>query len=71
MNIYEDEAEAADKSVLAFVKRHKQLVIMAITFLVAYGFTSLTSAQMDKIDAGYKAERAAEHQRANPWSVDK
>ena len=71
MNIYEDEGAAADRSVLGFVKRNKQLVIMAATFFVAYGFMSLTFAQMDKIDARDKAERAAEHQRANPWSVDK
>ena len=71
MNIYEDEEEAADTSVLAFVKRNKQLVIMAVAFVVAYVFMSSTSKQMDEMVARDQAERAVEHQRANPWSVDK
>ena len=71
MNIYEDETEDRDRSVLTFLKRNNQLVWMAVAFVLAYVFMSHTSAQMDKIDARDKAEHAAEHQRANPWSVDK
>lgn len=71
MNIYEDEAEASDTSVLAFLKRNKQLVIMAVAFVIAYAFMSSTSKQMDELVARDTAERAADHQRANPWSVEK
>ena len=71
MNIYEDEDEAADTSVLEFLKRNKQLVWTAVAFVLAYAFMNHTSAQMDEFAARDKLDRAAAHQRANPWAVDK
>lgn len=70
MNIYEDEEEAADTSVLGFFQRNKPLVWMAVAFVVAYAVMSRTSAQMDEFAVHDKAERAAKHQKANPWSVE-
>lgn len=71
MNIYEDEEEAADKSVLAFLKRNKQLVWMAVAFVVAYTVMGGISRQMDDAGARQSTKAAAKHQKANPWSVEK
>ena len=71
MNMYEDEEEAADTSALGFLKRNKQLVWMAVAFVIAYAFMSHASKQMDEMVARDQVERAADHQRANPWSTDK
>jgi hypothetical protein len=68
MNIYEDEEEAADTSVMGFIRKNKQLVIMAVTFVLFYGFTSMISRQMDEAVVAQDAEKAAP--RANPWSKD-
>ena len=70
MNNYEDEEGTPDTSVLGFLRRNKQLMWMAVAFLVAYTFMSWSSSQMDEFGADEKVERAVEHQRANPWSVD-
>ena len=71
MNIYEDEEQAADTSVLGFLQRNKQLVWMAVAFVIAYAFMSHTSKQMDEMVARDHAERVADHQQANPWSIEK
>lgn len=68
MNIYEDEDEAANTSVLGFLRKNKQLVIMAAAFLIAYGVMSLISRQFDAAVAAKHADEAAQHQ--NPWSKD-
>ena len=71
MNIYEDEEEAADKSVLGFLQRNKQLVWLAVAFVVAYTVMSGISRQMDDAVARQATEAAAQHQQDNPWSVEK
>ena len=70
MNIYEDELQPADTSVLGFLQRNKQLVWTALAFVVAYAVMSHTSTQMDEFAARDKLDQAAELQRANPGSVD-
>ena len=71
MNIYEDEEEAADKSVLGFLQRNKQLVWLAVAFVVAYTVMGGISRQMDEAVARQDTEAAAQHQKDNPWSAEK
>lgn len=71
MNIYEDEEEDRDKSVLAFLTENKQLVWMAVAFVFAYAFMSFTSNQMDEMVAKQDAAKSAAHAKANPWAKDR
>ena len=71
MNIYEDEEEARDKSVLTFLKQNKQLLWMAVAFVFAYAFMSFTSNQMDEMVANQDAAKSAAHDKANPWAKDR
>ena len=68
MNIYEDEDDDRDTSVLGFLKQNKQLVWMAVAFMFAYAFMSQTSKQMDEMVAAQDADNAAMHHSANPWA---
>ena len=70
MNIYEDEEDDRDKSVLGFLKENKQLVWMAVAFVVAYVVMGGISKQMDEMGETQKAQSAERHQRANPWAVE-
>ncbi len=70
MNIYEGEDEARTPSVLEFLKTNKQLVWMAVAFVLAYAFMSYTSNQMDEMVAKQDADKAAAHHDANPWAKD-
>ena len=71
MNIYEDDEEDRDKSVLGFLKQNKQLVWMAAAFVIAYAFMSFSSRQLDAAVAAQQADSALEHQKANPWAKDR
>ena len=71
MNIYEDDEEDRDKSVLGFLKQNKQLVWMAAAFVIAYAFMSFSSRQLDEAVAAQQADSALEHQKANPWAKDR
>ena len=69
MNIYEDEQEEGGKvDVVAFLKRNKQLVWMAVAFVFAYGFMSMTSKSLDEAVARQEAASNAEHR--SPWAKD-
>ncbi|MFM5916341.1 MAG: hypothetical protein ACKOOL_02285 [Novosphingobium sp.] len=69
MNIYEDEEETADTSVLGFIRKNKQLVIMAVSFVLFYGFTTFLSRGLDEAVAAQQSEKAEQH--SNPWAKDK
>lgn len=71
MNIYEDDEEDRDKSVLGYLKQNKQLVWMAVAFVIAYAFMSFSSRQLDEAVAAQQADSALEHQKANPWAKDR
>ena len=71
MNIYEDEEQDRDKSVLAFLKQNKQLVWMAVAFVFAYAFMSFSSNQMDEMVAKQDAATSAAHDKANPWAKER
>ena len=71
MNIYEDEEDDRDKSVLGFLKQNKQLVWMAGAFVFAYAFMSFSSRQLDAAVASQQADSAQQHLQANPWSKDR
>ena len=69
MNIYEDEEEESGKvDVGAFLKRNKQLVWMAIAFVFAYGFMSMTTKSLDVAVARQEAASDADHR--SPWAKD-
>lgn len=69
MNIYEDEDPEAPFDLREFLRKNKQLVIMAVAFVFAYSFMSMTSRQLDEAVAAQNAERAASH--SNPWAKDR
>ena len=70
MNIYEDEQEDRDRSVLAFLRQNRRLVLMAVAVMITYGLMSLASRQFDQAVANEDAAKAATHPSANPWSKD-
>lgn len=68
MNIYEDEDENRDTSVIDFIKANKQIVIMLVAFVFAYVFMSWTSNSLDAAVAAEKAQSKADHR--SPWAKD-
>ena len=70
MNIYEDEEESRDRSVLKFLKQNKQLVWFAITFVFVYSFMNFVTGRLDEAVAEQKEAKAAKRHDANPWAKE-
>ena len=74
MNIYEDEEEARDKSVLTFLKQNKQLLWMAVAFVFAvaphHPLASVMAPLDDELVAKYRVVAVADStQRSDTMSV--
>ena len=70
MNIYEDEEESRDRSVLKFLKQNKQLVWFAITFVFVCSFMNFVTGRLDEAVAEQKEAKAAKRHDANPWAKE-
>lgn len=71
INIDEDEEPEGGLTVLEFLKKNKQLVWMAVAFVLAYTFFSFIARQMDAAVAAQDADSALAHQKANPWAKER
>lgn len=66
MNVYEDEDPEAPFDLRAFLRKNKQLVIMAVAFVIAYTAMNGISRQLDSAVAAEKTASSAAHK--NPWA---